>query len=138
MSRLVFFMWMFRYLSNICWKHWFPSWKSSWQLFQSVQSFSHIWLFVTPWTAACQAAVPITNPQSLLKLTSIESVMPSNHLILSSSPFPPVFSLSQDLSIFWHCLFWCILGLSILSHWSIFLFFCNTLCLDNWGSAVWY
>ena len=43
---------------------------------------SCIWLFVTLWTAACQASLSITNSQSLLKLMSIESVMPSNHLIL--------------------------------------------------------
>ena len=50
--------------------------------FSSVQSLSHVRLFVTPWTAACQASLSITNSQSLLKLMSIESVMPSNHLIL--------------------------------------------------------
>ena len=44
--------------------------------------FSCVWLFATPWTAAHQASLSITNSQSLLKLTSIESVMPSNHLIL--------------------------------------------------------
>ena len=48
----------------------------------SVQSLSHVRLFGTPWTAACQASLSITNSQSLLKLMSIESVMPSNHLIL--------------------------------------------------------
>ena len=48
----------------------------------SVQSFSRVWLFVTPWSAACQASLSITNSQSLLKLMSIESVMPTNHLIL--------------------------------------------------------
>ena len=48
----------------------------------SVQSLSHVQLFVTPWTAACQASLSITNPRSLLKLMSIESVTPSNHLIL--------------------------------------------------------
>ena len=47
-----------------------------------VQSLSHIWLFATPWTAARQASLSITISQSLLKLMSIESVMPSNHLIL--------------------------------------------------------
>ena len=47
-----------------------------------IQSLSHIWLFVSPWTAAPQASLSITNSQSLLKLISIESVMPSNHLIL--------------------------------------------------------
>ena len=48
----------------------------------SVQSLSHVQLFATPWTAACQASLSISNSQSLLKLLSIESVMPSNHLIL--------------------------------------------------------
>ena len=48
----------------------------------SVQSLSHVQLFVTPWTEAHQASLSITNSQSLLKLMSIESVIPSNHLIL--------------------------------------------------------
>ena len=48
----------------------------------SVQLFSCVRLFATPWTAACQASRSITNSQSLLKLMSFESVMPSNHLIL--------------------------------------------------------
>ena len=51
--------------------------------FSSVQSLSHVQLFVTPWTVACQSSLPITNSQSLLKLMSNESVTPSNHLILS-------------------------------------------------------
>ena len=46
------------------------------------QSLSHVWLFATSWTAAHQASLSITNSQSLLKFMSIESVMPSNHLIL--------------------------------------------------------
>ena len=50
--------------------------------FSSVQSLSCVWLFVTPWTAAHQTSLSITNSRSLLKLMSIESVMPSNHLIL--------------------------------------------------------
>ena len=50
--------------------------------FSSVRSLSHIWLFATPWTAACQASLSITNSQYLLKAMSIEFVMPSNHLIL--------------------------------------------------------
>ena len=49
---------------------------------QSVQSLSHVWLFVTPWIAARQASLSITNSQSLLKLMFIELVMQSNHLIL--------------------------------------------------------
>ena len=51
-------------------------------LFSSVQSLSRVWLFATPWTAARQDSPSITNSQGLLKLMSIESVMPSNHLIL--------------------------------------------------------
>ena len=54
--------------------------------FNSVQLISHVWLFVTPWTAACQASLSITNSRSLLKLMSIEPVIPSNHLI-SVLPF---------------------------------------------------
>ena len=48
----------------------------------SVQSVSHVWLFATPWTAEHQVSLSITNSQNLLKLMSIELVMPSNHLIL--------------------------------------------------------
>ena len=51
-------------------------------LFSSVHSLSHVQLFETPWTAACQASLSITNSQSFLKLMSIESVMLSRHLIL--------------------------------------------------------
>ena len=77
--------------------------------FSSVQSLSHVQLFVTPWTAACQASLSITNSQSLLKLMSIESVMPSNHLILCHplllppSIFPSirVFSSESALCIRW-------------------------------------
>ena len=56
----------------------------------SVQLFSHVWLFVTPWTAACQASLSITNFQRLFKLMSIESVMLSGHLILCL-PLPLIF-----------------------------------------------
>jgi len=66
--------------------------------FSSVQSVSRVWLSATPWTAACQASLSITNSQSSLKLMSIESVMPSSHLILSSpSPAP---SPSQHQGLF--------------------------------------
>ena len=50
--------------------------------FSSVQSLSRVWLFATPWSAACQASLSITNSRSLLKLMSIESMIPFNHLIL--------------------------------------------------------
>ena len=74
-----------------------------------VQSLSHVWLFATPWIAACQASLSITNSRSLLKLMSIESVMPSNHLILCHPllllpPVPPsirVFSNESVLHIRW-------------------------------------
>ena len=55
---------------------------SKWTQFSSFQLLSLVQLFVTPWTAVYQASLSITNSQSLLKLISIESVMPSNHLIL--------------------------------------------------------
>ena len=56
------------------------SWNSN--QFSSVQSLSRVWLFATPWIAARQASLSITNSRSLPKLMSIESVMPSSHLIL--------------------------------------------------------
>ena len=56
------------------------------------QSLSHVWLFVTPWTTACQASLAFTISWSLLKLMSIESVMLSNHLILCH---PHLLNLSQ-------------------------------------------
>ena len=70
--------------------------------FSSVQSLSLVWLFVTPWTAAWQASLSITNSQSLPKLMSIESVMPSNHLILCHplllppSIFPSIRAFSDE------------------------------------------
>ena len=61
--------------------------------FSSVQSLSHVRLFATPWITACQASLSITNSRSLLKLMSIESVMPSNHFIICQPLFflPSVF-----------------------------------------------
>ena len=68
-------------------------------LLSSVQSLSHVQLFVTPWTAACQASLSLTNSWSLLKLMSIESVMPSNHLIILCHPFllPQSFPASSPI-----------------------------------------
>ena len=59
----------------------------------SVQSLSQVWLFATPWIAASQASLSITNSQSLLKLMSMELVMPSSHLILCHPLLllPPIF-----------------------------------------------
>ena len=65
----------------------------------SVQSLSHIWLFVTPWTAACQASLSIINPRNLLKLMSIESGMPSSHLILCH-PFFLLPSIFPSIRVF--------------------------------------
>ena len=59
--------------------------------FAIVQSLSRVRLLATPWTAARQASLSFTSTQSLIKLISIESGMPSNHLILLSSPSPPTF-----------------------------------------------
>ena len=79
------------------------------RLFTSVQSLSHVWLFVNPWTAARQASLSITNSRSPLKLMSIESVMPSNRFILCCpilllpSIFPSIkfFSNESVLHIRW-------------------------------------
>ena len=87
-------------LSNRLRKFWFKC---------SVQSLSHVRLFAAPWTAARQASLSITNSWSLLKLMSIESVMPSSHLILCRplllppSIFPSirVFSKESALHIRW-------------------------------------
>ena len=61
-----------QYLEHFSWLH----------RFSSVQSLSHVRLFATPWIAACQASLSITNSWSSLRLTSIKSVIPSSHLIL--------------------------------------------------------
>ena len=78
------------------------------KVFLIVQSLSCVWLFATPWTAACQASLSVTNSQNLLKLMSIGSVMPSSHLILyhplllpSIFPSTMVFSNEQVLHIKW-------------------------------------
>ena len=83
---------------------WCPFYRVS-----SVQSLSRVLLFVTPWTAACQAFLTFTISWSLLKLTSIELVMPSNCLILYHSvlllpsifPSLEVFSNESDICIMW-------------------------------------
>ena len=79
------------------------------KIFSSVQLLSRVWHFATPWTAACQVSLSISNSRSLLKLNSIESVMPSNRLILCRhfllwpSIFPSirVFSSESVLHIRW-------------------------------------
>ena len=68
-------------------------------LFSSVQSLSHVQLFVIPWTVAHQAALSIANSRSLFKLMSIESVMPANHLILCR-PLLLLFSIFPSIMVF--------------------------------------
>ena len=85
-----------------------PSDSITWGTFSSVQSLSCVWLFVTPWIAARQPSLSVTNSWGLLKLMSIESVMPSSHLILCHPlllpPIPPsirVFSNESTLHMRW-------------------------------------
>ena len=86
-----------------------PLWLTSMTQFSSVQLLSRVWLFVTPWIAACQASLSITNSRSLPKLTSVESVMQSSHLslcrpLLLLPPIPPsirVFSNESTLRMRW-------------------------------------
>ena len=81
-------------------------------LFSSVQSLISVWLFATPWTTACQVSLSITNSRSSPKPMSIESVMPSNHLILchpllllhSVFPSSRIFSKESALHIRWNVL----------------------------------
>ena len=84
-------------LLSLCW------------VFSSVQSLSRVWLFATPWIAARQASLSITNSRSSLKLTSIESVMPSSHLILCRPflllpPIPPSIRVFSNEST--RCMRW--------------------------------
>ena len=91
-----------RYTGNTIWsrgrKH-----KCLRAQFSSVQSLSRVWLFATPWIAARQASLSITNSWSSLRLVSIESVMPSSHLIfghplLLLPPIPPSIKVSSNES----------------------------------------
>ena len=114
-------------------------------VYSSDQSLSHVRLFVTPWTAAFWASLSITNSQSLLKLMSIESVMPSNHLILCHpllllpSVFPSirVFSSESVLCISWPK-YWSFsfsispsseyLGLTGTQHSDLYTYICIGMC----------
>ena len=83
--------------------------------FSKFHSLSHVWLFSTPWTAARQVSLSITNSRSLHKLMSIEAVMPSNHLILcrplllSPSIFPSIRGFSNESVL---CIMWQNIGVS--------------------------
>ena len=74
-------------------------WLGEWETESAVQLLSWVRLFVTPWTVPCQASLFITNSRSLLKLMSIESVMPSNHLVLCH-PLPPTFNISHHQGLY--------------------------------------
>ena len=82
---------------------------TKWISYQSVQSLSHVRLFVTPWTAACQASLSTTNSRSSPKLMCVKSVMPSSHLILCRpllllpliTPSIRVFSNESTLCMRW-------------------------------------
>ena len=84
-------------------------WIFATKLARSAQSLSRVQLFVTPWTAACQASLSITTSQSLLKLMSIKSVMPCSHLILCCSLlllpsiFPSIRVFSNESAV---CIRW--------------------------------
>ena len=92
------------YLELVQWNY-----SSRWPQFSSVQSLSCVRLFETPWIAVCQASLSITNSRSSLRLMSMESVMPSSHLILCCPllllpPIPPsirVFSNESTLCMRW-------------------------------------
>ena len=90
-------------------KSWTPVSMYSLRSFSSVQLLSRVQLFATPWTAALQASLSITNSQGLLKLMSIESVMPSNHpilchpLLLLPSIFPNIKVFSSESAV---CIRW--------------------------------
>ena len=82
--------------------HYAAVFSSTIPLLSVVQSLSHVWLFATPWTSACQPSLSFTISRSLLKLMSIELVMSSNHLILCcplllSSIFPSIRMMGNHL-----------------------------------------
>ena len=88
--------------------------------FSSVQSLSRVRLFVTPWTAARQASLSITNSWSLLKLMSVESVMPSKHLTLCRPLLPPP-SVFPSIRV-WLTLGICFPQRNYLAHLAIIFF----------------
>ena len=108
--------------------------KQAWLGWQDVvQSFNHVWLFSTSWTAACQVSLSFTISRSLLKLMSIESVKPSNHLILChpllllTSIFPSirVFSNESVLCIRWP------------KYWSFSFNISPSMNIQDWSPLGW-
>ena len=94
----------------------------------SVQSLSPVQLFATPWTAAHQASLSITNSQSLLKLMSIESVMPSNHLILCHPLLLPP-SIFPSIRVFSN-------ESALCNRWPKYRSFSFNICLSNEYSVL--
>ena len=102
-------LWSWAEILTISWTIFCLPGKFSFHQFSSVQSLSHVWLFATPWIAACQASLSITNSRSSPKLMFIELVMPCSHLILCHPllllpPIPPsirVFSNETTLRMRW-------------------------------------
>ena len=95
-------------------------------MFSSVQSLSRVWLFVTPRTAARQASLSITNSRSILKLKSIKSVMPSNHLILCCPLLIPP-SIFPNIRVFsnesW---LWKVHSFFLFFYFTTLYWFCHT------------
>ena len=99
------------------------------KLLSSAQSLSRVRLFATPWTAALQASLSISNSQSLLKLLSIESVMPFNHLILYRPLlllpliFPSIMAFSKESVL---CIRW-------PKYWSFSFSICLPMNIQDWS-----
>ena len=113
--------------------------------FSSVQSLSRLRLFATPWTAACQASLSITNSRSSPKLMSIKSVMPSSHLVLYRPllllpPIPPsirVFSYESTLCMRWpKCWSFSFSIIPSKEHPGLISFRMDLFCPMNWQSIV--
>ena len=106
--------------------------------FSSVQSLSCVWLFATPWIAACQASLSITNSRRLLKLTSIKSVMPSSHLILCR-PFLLLPQIPTSIRVFSKestlCMTWQRVSIGVSALASVLLM--NTQDLSPSGCTGW-
>ena len=129
--------------SIISYKMWilFKSLDSGWWFNVVVQSFSHVQLFVTPWTAAWEASLSFTIPLSFLQFMAIESVMPSNHLIfwhpllllLSIFPRIRVFSNELTLHIRWPKYWSFSFSMSPPSEYSEFMY----LCFFKWYLNAW-
>ena len=113
----------------------YVSWiKSEFEyIISSAQSLSRVQLFMTTWTAAHQASLSITNTQSLLKLMSIESVMPSNHLILCCPPLFPA-SIFSSIRVFSNEL---VLRIRWPKYWSFRFSISPSMNIQDWFPLGW-